>query len=60
MVEPPGDAMSDTWQIIEVARRLGLGELFPGTEATHIAEGIWAEYIRFHDTRSTAWHPWPS
>jgi nitrate reductase (cytochrome) len=49
MVEPPGDAMSDTWQIIEVARRLGHRDLFPWDRATHIAD-IWAEYIRFHDT----------
>jgi nitrate reductase (cytochrome) len=48
MVEPPGDAMSDTWQIIEVARRLGFRDLFPWDRATHIAD-IWAEYIRFHD-----------
>ncbi|NIP14919.1 MAG: molybdopterin-dependent oxidoreductase, partial [Pseudomonadales bacterium] len=23
MLEPPGDCMSDTWQIIQVARRMG-------------------------------------
>jgi nitrate reductase (cytochrome) len=49
MVQPPGDAMSDTWQIIEVARRLGHRNLFPWDRATHIAD-IWAEYTRFHDT----------
>jgi nitrate reductase (cytochrome) len=49
MVEPPGEAMSDTWQMIEVARRLGFGRLFPWSRATHIA-AIWAEYTRFHDT----------
>jgi nitrate reductase (cytochrome) len=48
MVEPPGDAMSDTWQIIEVARRLGFQRLFPWDRSTHIAD-IWAEYIQFHD-----------
>jgi nitrate reductase (cytochrome) len=48
MLEPPGDAMSDTWQLIEVARRLGFRDLFPWDRATHIAD-IWAEYIRFHD-----------
>jgi nitrate reductase NapA len=47
MVEPPGEAMSDGWQMIEVARRLGLGALFPWTEATHVQE-IWKEYRRFH------------
>jgi nitrate reductase NapA len=49
MLDPPGEAMSDTWQLIEVARRLGYGELFPWTRANHIEE-IWKEYIRFHDT----------
>ena len=48
LVEPPGDAMSDTWQIIEVARRMGFGELFPWTRENHIEE-IWKEYTRFHD-----------
>ncbi|MDH5588519.1 MAG: molybdopterin-dependent oxidoreductase, partial [Gemmatimonadota bacterium] len=48
LVEPPGDCMSDTWQLIEVARRLGYRELFPWSEETHIEE-IWNEYTRFHD-----------
>lgn len=47
LVDPPGDAMSDTWQIIEVARRLGFEELFPWSEETHIRE-IWEEYTRHH------------
>ncbi|NIP57588.1 MAG: periplasmic nitrate reductase subunit alpha, partial [Gemmatimonadetes bacterium] len=38
----------DTWQLIEVARRLGYGDLFPWTEENHIAE-IWGEYTGFHD-----------
>lgn len=49
MVQPPGEAMSDTWQLIEVARRLGYRDLFPWDRKTHIEE-IWAEYIRFHDS----------
>jgi nitrate reductase NapA len=48
LVRPPGDCMSDTWQLIEVARRLGHGALFPWSEAAHIRE-IWNEYSRFHD-----------
>jgi nitrate reductase (cytochrome) len=48
LLDPPGDCMSDTWQLIEVARRLGHGDLFPWGEAEHI-EGIWDEYTRFHD-----------
>jgi nitrate reductase NapA len=46
MLPPPGEAMSDTWQIIEVARRMGFEKLFPWSEATHIPE-IWKEYRRF-------------
>ncbi len=48
LTEPPGDAMSDTWQIIEVARRMGFEAQFPWSYETHIEE-IWAEYTRFHD-----------
>jgi nitrate reductase NapA len=48
LLDPPGEAMSDGWQLIEVARRLGYGELFPQDEASHIEE-IWNEYSRFHD-----------
>ncbi len=48
-VDPPGEAMSDTWQIIEVARRLGFQEQFPWSFETHV-EDIWREYTRFHDT----------
>jgi nitrate reductase (cytochrome) len=47
MVDPPGEAMSDTWQLIEVARRLGHGKLFPYKPETHIGE-IWEEYRQFH------------
>jgi nitrate reductase (cytochrome) len=47
MVAPPGDAMSDSWQLVEVARRLGYDRLFPWDEAGHV-EGAWNEYIRFH------------
>ncbi|MDH5805161.1 MAG: molybdopterin-dependent oxidoreductase, partial [Gemmatimonadota bacterium] len=35
MLEPPGEAMSDTWQIIEVARRMGFQEIFPWDEENH-------------------------
>jgi len=49
MLQPPGDCMSDTWQIIEVARRMGYGDLFPWTPENHIEE-IWKEYTRFHDS----------
>ncbi len=49
IVSPPGDAMPNTWQIIEVARRLGFKKQFPWSQKTYI-EDSWNEYIRFHDT----------
>lgn len=47
MVVPPGDATSDAWQMIEVARRLDLASLFPYEPRTHLDQ-IWEEYSRFH------------
>lgn len=47
IVPGPGDAMSDTWQIIEVARRLGFEKQFPWSEDEYIGK-IWEEYRRFH------------
>ena len=47
LVTPPGEAMSDTWQLIEVARRMGYEDLFPWDEEDHI-EQIWKEYTQFH------------
>ncbi len=29
LVDPPGEAKEDAWQIIQVAKRMGLGHLFP-------------------------------
>lgn len=53
IVPPPGDAMSDSWQMIEVARRLGLSKMFPSSERDHVAQ-MWDEYRRFHqDTRTS-------
>ncbi|WP_242134742.1 molybdopterin-dependent oxidoreductase [Aestuariivivens marinum] len=50
MVEPPGEAMSDTWQLIEVARRLGYKKQFYYKKETHIEE-IYNEYRRHHDNK---------
>ncbi len=47
ILQPPGEAMSDTWQIIEVARRLGYEKQFPWSEDEYIGR-IWEEYRRFH------------
>ncbi len=49
IVPGPGDTMSDTWQIIEVARRLGFEKQFPWGEDEYIGK-IWEEYRRFHDS----------
>ena len=46
MLQPPGEAMSDTWQLIEVARRLGYEKQFPWKYENHIQE-IWKEYGKF-------------
>ncbi|MGQ0613378.1 MAG: molybdopterin-dependent oxidoreductase [Planctomycetaceae bacterium] len=32
LLEPPGEAREDAWQIIEVAKRMGMGHLFPWPE----------------------------
>jgi nitrate reductase NapA len=32
MVEPPGEAREDAWQVMQVARRMGMGALFPWPE----------------------------
>jgi nitrate reductase NapA len=56
LVASPGDAMSEAWQMIEVARRLGLSRLFPWERSTHAAQ-IWEEYRRFHDDSRTALPP---
>lgn len=47
LVDPPGEAMSDTWQLIEVGRRLGFDKLLPYKQETHVQE-IWNEYRQFH------------
>jgi nitrate reductase NapA len=47
LVSPPGEAMSDGLQIIEVAKRMGHGKLFPWTSENYI-EKIWSEYSLFH------------
>lgn len=48
MLQPPGEAMSDTWQLIEVARRLGFQKQFYYKEETHIEE-IYNEYRKHHE-----------
>jgi nitrate reductase (cytochrome) len=56
MVAPPGDATSDAWLMIEVARRLGFSKLFPWEQDRHV-EQIWEEYGRFHAEPESALAP---
>jgi nitrate reductase NapA len=56
LVTPPGDAASDAWLMVQVARRLGHGALFPWTRKDLVA-GIWEEYRRFHENPSTVAAP---
>jgi nitrate reductase NapA len=49
IVPKPGETMCNTWQLIEVARRLGYEKQFPWSKETYI-EDIWNEYIQFHDS----------
>jgi nitrate reductase (cytochrome) len=51
LVAPPGEAASDAWLMVEVARRLGYGHLFPWRE-DELVEGIWTEFSRFHEHAS--------
>lgn len=49
MIPTPGDTMCNTWQLIEVARRLGYEKQFPWSRDSYI-EDIWNEYTKFHDS----------
>ena len=57
LLQPPGEAMSDTWQLIEVAKRMGYENLFPWSKENHIEE-IWKEYSRFHEGKKHAMAPY--
>lgn len=46
LVDPPGQARDDLWQIVELAKRLGLGRLFDyGTGPIH--QALFEEYRQF-------------
>ncbi len=48
MVEGPGETTPDAWMTIEVAKRMGFGDLFPYSEENHVEE-IYNEYRQFHE-----------
>lgn len=58
MLPPPGDAMAQAWQTIEVARRLGFGDLFRWDAASHVA-GLFEEYGRFRTGAAAGLPPFP-
>ncbi len=49
LVTPPGEAKEDAWQIIEVAKRMGMGHLFPWPTdgSTDWHEPMFEEYRSF-------------
>jgi nitrate reductase NapA len=46
MVEPPGEAKSDVWQIVELAKRLGHGKLFDFGNVP-LEQALFDEYRQF-------------
>jgi nitrate reductase (cytochrome) len=68
LVDPPGEAKEDAWQIVEVAKRMGFDNLFPWTEENW-HEAMYEEYREFtlgtgkdlaaygqlHETRGLRW-----
>ena len=44
LVSPPGEARADVWQIVEVARRMGYGALFPASWDAALEKNIYDEY----------------
>ncbi len=47
LVDAPGEAMSDTSITIEIAKRMGHGNLFPWESETDAARGLYEEYREF-------------
>jgi nitrate reductase (cytochrome) len=46
MVEPPGEAREDAWQVMQVAKRMGMGHLFPWPD-DNWHEPMFEEYRSF-------------
>jgi nitrate reductase NapA len=56
MVEGPGDTTPDAWMFIEVAKRMGYGDLFPYSKENHVEE-IYNEYRQFHEGKKHGMAP---
>lgn len=46
MVDPPGDARSDVWQLLELAKKMGYGDLFK-FKTDHVERELFEEYRKF-------------
>lgn len=46
LIDPPGEAKEDAWQIVQVAKRMGMGHLFPWPE-DNWHEAMFEEYRSF-------------
>lgn len=57
LIDAPGECISDAWQLIEVARRMGYEKMFPWNEENHIEE-IWKEYSLFHKGKKHGMAPY--
>ncbi|MCA9176854.1 MAG: molybdopterin-dependent oxidoreductase [Planctomycetales bacterium] len=47
MVDPPGEAKEDAWQIMQVAKRMNMGHLFPWADDDNWHEQMFEEYRAF-------------
>lgn len=47
MIDPPGEAKEDAWQIMQVAKRMGLESLFPWADAPDWHKQMYDEYREF-------------
>jgi nitrate reductase (cytochrome) len=45
LAEPPGQAKPDVWQTVEVAKRMGMGDLFPWED--QLEKNLYEEYRQF-------------
>jgi len=69
LIEPPGEAREDAWQIIQVARRMGMGHLFPWPdndwhrpmfeEYRSFTLGVGKDLASYDQLRSTRGMLWP-
>jgi len=47
LIKPPGECKPDSWQIIEVAKKMGYSKLFPWNTEEEQAVGLYEEYRKF-------------